>query len=1195
MLPFPSVAQAAEEDTGGGGTSGGGTYITVNGGHNTLGNADSVTVATSVTNITANNVTVYVSGDYNPQYLFHPRVTELHMLNNSCGALWNPKLADIPKTFNAEVMKQAKIAILYDGWIDLENVGPKKPAGATRYGEILGYDIYAPNGESYILNSAGKYTYVQPVSYLSSNSTVSASWAVMQLYRALGKEQVHFYAQTESVPEDYDINSSPLVQALTMPIDSPDLKDGITNVAATRTIPADYLKMAQKDCLGISAESSTVTVADFCTLASTLMSIYGEPVLAEQETYMLLEAYGADLPYGLPENQLAAIKYLLARGIISADMSWRSNITFDQAATILMRIKDKDSRLTFKNIDLTTNIELLKNGYHPIEVADYQAPISIVNSSEIYTEYTIYDYFVECVSAFEFKSKAGVPSDPFICAGYDNADGVMPDTSYAGHVFLDGKDFYHFQVKQTAQSITVNGYVYINTALSDDTPYRYRLPAPGADGNPGGVYLYNGGTTYPEDGTVATWEFLPLDNTSVSVPSAYCDKPRKTEATKTATTQTALFNTSQYGFTIRVYDTDASKISFEDESGKKRTLDKVTAEVKLKNSMSIVKARAVGTHYLYFTVKGCSNKNTLSEIFKCDKGTAYHAFPAFSKGNNQYLVSIDYLKSIGVVWDFIKTGESSYYIGVLSKKSAAAADATLYTDVYIGTSTKSSYIIRGTQMTIYSSDNILVWESDSGYYVDYAAVLGISSVVSFPNKDGTVTLTEESALDGVVSKPVYNCNNTSGSSPDHEWMATVAVSDGSGNTKPYIYAPITYPLANWIVVDNKISQTQGVFSFYATQEPDKDSEGAKVLADYLGAKTTSDHWGVTYSTSAALIGMRAKHENGKYSLASGVKFGPLLYIPEENVYLIQPNYTQAGATYGEFAKSVSSHVTSIVYTSEGNWCDWNNNLYQTTFGWGKGSAIHLDSNNNNTICDISGWTGNKNRFPNCTHNQVLQLDWIPAPTGIPALLGYPASTSGSLTTLPSTCTYSGIAKTVRNGVGTAVWATSKTKKALEFSVIHATPYKAWLQSCGFGFTFLAASPLAEAGAVKPTLDAEGAEAGFDWAAFLKELNMKNTDDWLTIAIIAVLSILPRIFMFMFILLMGLALIADVKPWQIFCDSVVDPYRILTFGRKDVHTIRVKMVFLYSLIALILYGMFQNGLILNVIAWVARAVTGILRR
>lgn len=165
----------------------------------------------------------------------------------------------------------------------------------------------------------------------------------------------------------------------------------------------------------------------------------------------------------------------------------------------------------------------------------------------------------------------------------------------------------------------------------------------------------------------------------------------------------------------------------------------------------------------------------------------------------------------------------------------------------------------------------------------------------------------------------------------------------------------------------------------------------------------------------------------------------------------------------------------------------------------------------------------------------------------------------------------------------------------KYSLIHATPTSTWIQSCGFTFTLMAGSKLGTTIPTAPGLTHGDATAGFDWEQFFHDVGLQNADDWLTIAIIAVLNILPRIFMFAFILLMGLSLIANVKPWQVFCDKVFDPYKLLTFGRKDVHTIQLKMVFLYSIIALALFGLFQNGIILEIIAWFARAVTGILSR
>ena len=118
MLPVPVALAAGSgggSDSGGGGTSVSNTYVTVNGGQNSLGHDNSVDVSTSITNITADNVTVYVEGDYNPTYLYYPKVSELHMVNNTNGALWNPMIKELPKTLHASVMKGAGVAILYDG------------------------------------------------------------------------------------------------------------------------------------------------------------------------------------------------------------------------------------------------------------------------------------------------------------------------------------------------------------------------------------------------------------------------------------------------------------------------------------------------------------------------------------------------------------------------------------------------------------------------------------------------------------------------------------------------------------------------------------------------------------------------------------------------------------------------------------------------------------------------------------------------------------------------------------------------------------------------------------------------------------------------------------------------------------------------------------------------------------------------
>ena len=231
--------------------------------------------------------------------------------------------------------------------------------------------------------------------------------------------------------------------------------------------------------------------------------------------------------------------------------------------------------------------------------------------------------------------------------------------------------------------------------------------------------------------------------------------------------------------------------------------------------------------------------------------------------------------------------------------------------------------------------------------------------------------------------------------------------------------------------------------------------------------------------------------------------------------------------------------------SDGFLADWNYNLYsQETDSegnrvWSYGYAVHQRAEGDSVksyLCDVSGWTGDSTLHEGTCGTKFIENRWIPAPVGIPGLLGYPASLSfQSVKTHLLTriavwrSPYVGVRATIFRQPNLNGEVDRSTR--VQFSIIHATPSKTWVQTCGFTFEFLAGSPLGEPAPTKPRLDAGGASAGFDWEQFFHDIGIQNADDWLTIAIIAVLNILPRIFMFAFIILMGLSLIANVKPWQ----------------------------------------------------------------
>jgi hypothetical protein len=121
------------------------------------------------------------------------------------------------------------------------------------------------------------------------------------------------------------------------------------------------------------------------------------------------------------------------------------------------------------------------------------------------------------------------------------------------------------------------------------------------------------------------------------------------------------------------------------------------------------------------------------------------------------------------------------------------------------------------------------------------------------------------------------------------------------------------------------------------------------------------------------------------------------------------------------------------------------------------------------------------------------------------------------------------------------------------------------------------------------------KVAIDWNKYKFNVLMSHADDVMTILIIFVLNILPRVGMFLFLILLTLSMIADVKIWQIFCDKVFDVYKFLTFGRQNIHTINMLRLFLTSIVAIAVFFLFMDGTIIHGFSWFARAISAIVQR
>lgn len=115
----------------------------------------------------------------------------------------------------------------------------------------------------------------------------------------------------------------------------------------------------------------------------------------------------------------------------------------------------------------------------------------------------------------------------------------------------------------------------------------------------------------------------------------------------------------------------------------------------------------------------------------------------------------------------------------------------------------------------------------------------------------------------------------------------------------------------------------------------------------------------------------------------------------------------------------------------------------------------------------------------------------------------------------------------------------------------------------------------------------------DWEEFKFSRIIEEGEFIVSIATIFVLNILPRVALFLFLLLTALGCVQNVKLVQLFCDRIFDPYKFLTAGRKDVHTFRSGRAFLTSIIAMGVYALFMDGTIIHVYEWIMQFIGAFL--
>ena len=376
---------------------------------------------------------------------------------------------------------------------------------------------------TYVLNAEHVYK------TMDLTSPITLSDAVRILYRALGQDVITYYTYTCADP-NITLETSPCSVGLPNPLslagDSVymaairnnvskvsveqglfgfddnirdvsgsgstggdnlvEIKQAAQYIKAVDGTPNDvYMTKARED--GVvnndfsdeKAQEYYLTNSEFWVLASNLMQIYGEPEMNSTETLSLLQVYGDDYPIQ-SGNQIAdAWAYLKARGVLDKEDDTVSNyMNALDALNIAMRVKDKDSRLNYKEINLTVSLEqaVVDNGFFPL----FESKLELVDNYNVSVEYdytsaTDYNIVIPLSTRPDGSIKASVT--------VGKADGTMVPTSDVGTSVVFGNDDFDYLLLTIPYSLTditclqvtlgEQSWMFTNTQLASDAGVAY--------------------------------------------------------------------------------------------------------------------------------------------------------------------------------------------------------------------------------------------------------------------------------------------------------------------------------------------------------------------------------------------------------------------------------------------------------------------------------------------------------------------------------------------------------------------------------------------------------------------------------------------------------------------------------------------------------------------------------------------------
>lgn len=350
---------------------------------------------------------------------------------------------------------------------------------------------------------------------LATGSNLRTETAVMNIYKAL-KQYQYEYKFTWVVDDSLTLADSPIqskIQTLILATSANprgiDTSEGKTWVWVTRTNPDLYWEQCARDdifgggsqftakptCSDFAvpfnkARTDNLTLGEFCVLARSMMYLYGEPEMSEQEQLLALNTYNMNIPTGISDSVKDSVIYLAAKGIIDPSMYNYSDLcTYENTEEILLRIRDTNSRIAFDAGKYNTSNYLFQKGYTAVTakangdlIQDIEVVANAASSSK-------FDYFVEAGTDTFFYNKDGeIQTSDFVVKANGTALALNNTPMGYEYLGLSSLGYYHFKIPTLYKSgnieVSIPGATkrtVNNTVVNSD---KYSIPAGG------GVYSY---------------------------------------------------------------------------------------------------------------------------------------------------------------------------------------------------------------------------------------------------------------------------------------------------------------------------------------------------------------------------------------------------------------------------------------------------------------------------------------------------------------------------------------------------------------------------------------------------------------------------------------------------------------------------------------------------------------------------------